>query len=67
MKHATNWFDKGSNMRVNCKSGNDFLFFLAAFYDTRMIYLYEIKGGVYNLAPRKPSFPQILVSLSARS
>lgn len=29
--------------------------------------LYEKKGGVYNLAPRKPSFPQILVSLSARS
>lgn len=37
MKYVINWFDKGSNMRVNCKLGNYF-FFLVVFYDIRMIY-----------------------------
>lgn len=37
MKYVINWFDKGSNMRVNCKLGNDF-FFLVVVYDIRMIY-----------------------------
>lgn len=32
MKYVINWFDKGSNMRVNCKLGNDF-FFLVVVYD----------------------------------
>lgn len=27
MKYVINWFDKGSNMRVNCKLGNYFFFF----------------------------------------
>lgn len=33
MKYVINWFDKGSNMRVNCKLGNDFLvyFFFGCF------------------------------------
>lgn len=31
MKYVINWFDKGSNMRVNCKLGNDFYIFFGCF------------------------------------
>lgn len=44
-----------------------FIFFWLLSMIHEWFILYEKKGGVYNLAPRKPSFPQILVSLSARS
>lgn len=66
MKHATNWFDNNSNMRVNnCEIRQGifgsffFFFFFAAFYDTCMIYFVWKQGEVYNLAPESQVFHKL--------